>query len=134
MPKKQPALRLRPVDGLLEDLSLSIPEGWMGVLRAQSVKLGISVEAMITQYVGHLAAEREKMTRPPEAGDDAARLVLRDGLRESYRRESARTGISLRSLLNRAVQAGADYFDGRSYEATPEPVKLVPRLKSGSKT
>ena len=29
---KKPALRLRPVDGLLEDVALAVPVGWMEVL------------------------------------------------------------------------------------------------------
>ena len=129
----KPALKLRPTDGLLEDVALAVPVGWMEVLRGQSVKLGITVEEMIVQYLGHLSDQVEKVARPPAAGDDPARLVLRDSLRESYRLESVRSGLPMRSILYRVVQAAASVFDGRQYEAAPEPIKMAPRRKAAGK-
>ena len=35
--------------------------------------------------------------------------------------------LGMRELLHRAVQAAADEFDGRRYEAAPAPVRLVPK-------
>ena len=37
-------LTLRPVTGLLEDVALAVPVEWVETLRAQSVKLGMSLE------------------------------------------------------------------------------------------
>ena len=104
-----------------------MPEAWMETLRARADKLGISVEVLSVQALGHVAAETEKMARPPEAGDDPTRLILRDSLRESYRRESVRTGLPMRTLLYRAVQAAASTFDGRQFESKPAPIKMVPK-------
>ena len=126
---KKHALRLRPTAGLLEECSLSVPEAWMSTLRERAEKLGVSVEELSVQALGHIASESEKVSRPPQVGDDPTRLVLRDGLRESFRRESDRTGLPMRTLLYRACQTAADYFDGRRYEAKPAPVKLVPKPK-----
>ena len=131
---KKPALKLRSTAGLLEDVQLSMPEAWMETLRGRADKLGLSLEDLIIQYCGHLADETAKVSRPPEAGDDPTRLVLRDGLRESFRLEAVRSGLPVRTLLYRCVQAAADAFDGRRYEAVPAPIALVPRRKSGSKT
>ena len=39
----------------------------------------------------------------------------------------------MRSILYRVVQAAASVFDGRQFEARPEPVKLVPRRKAGER-
>ena len=128
----KPGLRLRPTDGILEDLSLSIPEAWMETLRVQAGKLGLPVEEMVVQYCGHLVAEAEAVKLPPQVGDDPARLVLRDSLRESYRRESDRTGLPIRTLLYRCVQRAADAFDGQQFEPMLEAVKLVPRRKAGA--
>ena len=125
--RNKPALRLRSTAGLLEDMTLSIPAAWHATLRERAKKLGISVEELSVQALGHVSSEAEKVAKPPELGDDPARLVLRDSLRESYRRESVRTGLGMRELLHRAVQAAADEFDGRRYEAAPAPVRLVPK-------
>ena len=103
------------------------------MLRTRADKLDMTLEDLLIQMCGHIADETEKVSRPPQVGDDPTRFILRDSLRESYRRESDRTGLPMRSLLYKAVQAAADYFDGRQYEATPEPVKLVPRRKAAGK-
>ena len=57
----KPDLRLRPVDGLLEDVVLAVPAEWMEVLRVQADKLGLPVADMLIQYLGHLVAEREAL-------------------------------------------------------------------------
>ena len=125
-------LRLRPTDGLREDFALSVPIAWMDLIRERAAKLEITVEEMLVQFLGHLADETAKVSRPPEAGDDPTRLVLRDSLRESYRRESDRTGLPIRTLLYRCVQWAADAFDGQQFEPMLEAVKLVPRRKAGA--
>ena len=114
-------------------LPLPCLSGVMEVLRAQSVKLEISVADLLVQFVGHLASESEAMARPPEAGDDpTTRFILRDSLRESYRLESVRSGLPIRTLLYRCVQRAADVFDGRQYEAAPGAYRVGP-AQGGSK-
>ena len=130
---EKPGLRLRSVAGLREEISLSIPESWMETLRSQAGKLDLPLEDFLVQHAGHIAAEAEAMARPQEVGDSPARLVLRDGLRESFRREADRCGLSIRVLLNRACQSAADAFDGRQYESRPAPVTLVPKRKAGQR-
>ena len=123
-------LRLRSTDGLREDLKLSIPDAWLQTLRARAAKLDISLETLCVQALGHTASESEKMSEPSQVGDDPARLILRDGLRESYRREAHRSGLSIRVLLNRVVQRAADAFDGEQYESRPAPIELASRRKA----
>ena len=55
----KPALKLRPTDGLLEDVQLSIPEAWMATLRGKARKLNLPVADLLVQFVGHLASESE---------------------------------------------------------------------------
>ena len=126
---KKPALKLRSTAGLLEEIALSIPEAWLQTLRARAAKLDITVEELSVQALGHVASETTKMAKPPQVGDDPTRLILRGSLRESFRRESVRTGLGMRELLYKAVQSAADYFDGRRFESKPEPVTLVPKPK-----
>ena len=72
----KPALKLRPTDGLREDVQLSIPEAWAATLRERAAKLDISLETLCAQALGHTASESEKMSKPPQVADDPTRLIL----------------------------------------------------------
>ena len=52
-------LRLRPVNGLLEDVALAVPVDWVATLRAQAGKLNLPLEEMLVQFIGHLSHESE---------------------------------------------------------------------------
>ena len=77
-------LTLRPVTGLLEDVALAVPVEWVETLRAQSVKLGMSLEDVgRPRFVGHLAHEVEVMeeaVQAPSMDDDPTRVAMRGGL------------------------------------------------------
>ena len=137
MQKRQdtkPALRLRPVDGLLEDVALAVPVGWMGVLRAQSVKLGISVESLLVQHAGHIAAEAEALesaAESPKLGDDVGRFLLRGGYLKSFQREANRLGLPVVTLMHRTVGDAAAEFDGRAKDPQPKPLSLASSRRRG---
>ena len=59
------------VTGLLEDVALAVPVEWVETLRAQSVKLGMSLEDVgRPRFVGHLAHEVEVMEEAVQAPSD----------------------------------------------------------------
>ena len=94
-------LRLRAVDGLLDDIQISLPVSWAATLRAQSVKLGMSLEDVVVQYAGHLAAEIEKLeaaVASPTISDDVARFRLRGSFLANIRAR----GFALRDSSERA--------------------------------
>ena len=128
----KPGLRLRSVDGLLEEVALSIPEAWMEVLRGQSVKLGITVEEMIIQFIGHLAAEHEALgeaVASPTLSDDPARFLLRGSLLKSFEREAHRLGVPVVTVMHHAVADAADAFEGRPKAPMSKPLSLVAKRR-----
>ena len=135
--KKAKANRYRPVDGILDELTIAVPSSWMTSLRVRADALGIKVEFLVTQLCGHVVDEFEQLKKAvdgPRAGDDPSRVVLRDSMLRSFSREALRTGLSIRVLLHRAVADAADAFDGREKPAAPKPLILIPgrRLGRGS--
>ena len=132
--KKAKANRYRPVDGILDDLTIAVPSSWMTSLRARADALGIKVEFLVTQLCGHVADAFEQLKKAvagPRAGDDPSRVVLRDSMQRSFQTEAVRTGLSVRVLLHRAVADAADAFDGREKQAPPKPLQLIPGLRLG---
>ena len=128
----EPALKLRPVTGLLEDVALAVPVDWLATLRVQADKVGLTVEAMLTQYLGHLAAELDALgeaVQSPTLGDDVARFRLVGSFLKSFEREADRTGVPIITLLHRSISDSASVFDGREKEALPKPIALAPRRK-----
>lgn len=135
--KKAKANRYRPVDGILDELTIPVPSSWMTSLRARADALGIKVEFLVTQLCGHVAREFEQLHKAvasPHIGDDPSRLILRSSLQRSFERESIRSGLSMRVLMNRALSEASDVFDGRQKQAPPKPLILIPgrRLGRGS--
>ena len=128
----EPALKLRPVTGLLEDVALAVPVDWLATLRVQADKVGLTVEAMLTQYLGHLAAELDALgeaVQSPTLGDDVARFRLAGSFLKSFEREAARTGLPIVTLVHHAISAAADVFEGRPTAPMAKPISLVPRHK-----
>ena len=128
----KPALKLRSVAGLLEDVNLAIPTEWVATLRAQAGKLDMPLEDLITQYCGHLAAEREALgeaVASPTLGDAVARFRLGGSFLKSFQREAHRVGLPVATLMYRSISDSASVFDGRKKEALPKPLELVAKRR-----
>ena len=124
-------IRLREVDGLLEDIEVSLPVAWAETLRSRAGKLGLSLADFLAQYCGHLTAEIEALetaVESPTIGDDAARFRLRGGLLKTFQAESLRTGLPVRALAHRAISDAADVFAGREKQPAPAPLILIPKV------
>lgn len=131
---KPKRLRLREVAGLLEDIEINLPVAWAETLRSKSVKLGLSLDALLVQYAGSLVHEIESLeaaVASPTISDDAARFRLRGGFLATFEREALRSGLPVRALVHRAVSDAADVFDGREKQAAPKPLVLIPGRKVG---
>ena len=131
---KPKRLRLRSTAGLLEDIEISLPVAWAATLRAQSVKLGLSLDALLVQYAGHLVHEFESLeaaVAAPTLGDDAARFRLRGSFMATFEREALRSGVPVRSLVHRVISDAADVFDGREKQPAPQPLVLIPGKRLG---
>ena len=63
----KPALRLRPTDGLREDITIGVPVHWLATLREKADKLGLSVEDLLIQLCGHVASESEALASAAES-------------------------------------------------------------------
>ena len=127
---KKPALRLRSVTGMLDDVVLAVPVDWVATLRVQADKLDLSVEEMIVQYIGHISAEREALgeaVASPTLGDAMARFRLSGSLLKSFQGEADRLGIPVVTVMHHAVSAAADVFEGRPKAPMAKPISLVPR-------
>ena len=131
--KAKPArLRLREVSGLLEDIEINLPVAWAATLRSKSVKLGLSLDALLVQYAGSLVAEVEKLEEAvasPTLGDDVARFRLRGSFLKSFELESLRSGIPVNALIHRSISDTASAFAGRAREPLPKPIVMVPGQK-----
>ena len=125
-------LRLRPVDGLLEDVVLAVPVEWMESLRVQADKLGLPVEGMVVQYLGHLVAQveaLEKAVESPVMGDDPMRFLLRGSFQKTFEAEALRCGLPVRVVLHRVVADAADAFEGRPKAPMAKPLSLVAKRR-----
>ena len=125
-------LRLRAVDGLLDDIQISLPVSWAAPLRAQSVKLGMSLADLITQYCGHLSDQVEALdaaVQSPHTGDDPSRFVLRGSFQQIFQAEALRCGLPVRAVLHRVISDAAASFAGRAREPLPKPIVMVPGQK-----
>ena len=128
----KPDLRLRSVDGLREDIELSVPAGWLVTLCAQAGKLNLPLEEMIIQFIGHLAAEREALgeaVQAPTLSDDPARFLLRGSLLKSFQGEADRLGVPVVTVMHNAVAAAADVFEGRPKAPMAKPISLVAKRR-----
>ena len=137
MARQKAKLRLRPTDGMLEDVTIALPVSWAAGLRERADKLGLSIESVVVQLCGHAASELGQLHKAvdgPRIGDDPSRVVLRDSMLRSFSREAVRTGLSVRVLLHRSISEACDVFDGREKPAAPKPLQLIPgrRLGRGS--
>lgn len=135
MPRRQstkPVLKLRPTDGMLEDLVLAIPVHWLAVLRVQAGKLNLSTEDLLVQFCGHLADQAEALAeavQAPHTGVDVARFRLAGGLLKSFQREADRTGLPIVTLMHRLVADAAEAFAGRKKTPLPKPLELVAKRR-----
>ena len=132
MARKKAELRLRPTDGMLEDVTIALPVSWAAGLRERAGKLGLSIESVVVQLCGHAASELGQLHKAvdgPRIGDDPSRVVLRDSMLRSFSREALRTGLSVRVLLHRSISEACDVFDGRQKQAPPKPLQLIPGQK-----
>ena len=57
MARQKAKLRLRPTDGMLEDVTIALPVSWAAGLRERADKLGLSIESVVVQLCGHAASE-----------------------------------------------------------------------------
>ena len=109
-----------------------MPTAWLAVLRVRAGKLNLPLEDMLTQYLGHLAAEaeaQEKAVQSPTLGDDAARFRLRGSFLKSFQREAHRVGVPVVTLMHRLVADAADAFEGRANTPLPKPLELAAKRR-----
>ena len=129
---KPKRLRLREVSGLLEDIEINLPVAWAATLRSKSVKLELSLDALLVQYAGHLAAELDALgeaVASPTLGDDVARFRLRGAFLKTFEAESVRSGIPVNALIHRSLSDTASAFAGRAREPLPKPIVMAPCQK-----
>ena len=130
----KPALRLRPTDGLREDITIGVPVHWLATLREKADKLGLSVEDLLIQLCGHVASEAEALesaVQSPKLGDDVGRFVLRGAYLKSFQREANRLGLPIVTLMHRTVSDAAAEFDGRAKDPQPKPLSLASSRRRG---
>ena len=126
---KPKRLRLRDISGLLEDVEVSLPVSWAASLRVRAEKLGLSLNAFLAQYVGHLAAEVEKLeeaVETPTVSDDVARFRLRGAFLKTFEAEALRSGLPVSALVHNVISDAADSFAGRVKAPLPKPLILIP--------
>ena len=129
---KPKRLRLRPTDGLLENVEVSLPVAWAATLRSRADKLTMSLDALLVQYAGHLAAELDALgeaVASPTLGDDVARFRLRGAFLKTFEAKSVRSGIPVNALIHRSLSDTASAFAGRAREPLPKPIVMAPGQK-----